>query len=361
MIIAPMLTMPHQDTKASYTTPDMATLQSDAPSTATYDYGTPQTDAVSSLIEPSLPATKPKNTPTMHEITHHHNQRTLPINTGWPLTFALLPLIAIPTRKQLRRAHTTPRNEKNNYGYDDLSHNLHRSISSDINTLEHRIALPSTTHLHDYGFLTKYQDVETGYLYYGFRYYDPETGRWPNRDPIEEQGGLNLYGFVGNDGVNSWDINGLSEKILWSGYGGGASYSFFASFGYYDYHLWSNCFEKDDGCCYKQEIRVRAVTFGIGIGLGVSFGGGGDADFLADKDKEWEAFNGGVTLDSALSVTYFVDSASAYSIFWLGDAKSIQMAEIQRTADFGVDVTFISKNTGRSRARLINEVSCECE
>ena len=29
---------------------------------------------------------------------------------------------------------------------------------------------------------------------------------WPSRDPIGELGGLNLYGFVGNDGVNRWDF-----------------------------------------------------------------------------------------------------------------------------------------------------------
>jgi len=58
-------------------------------------------------------------------------------------------------------------------------------------------------------FSTKYQDEESGYYYYGFRYYDPETGRWLNRDPIEEQGGYNLYGFVGNNGMNEWDYNGL--------------------------------------------------------------------------------------------------------------------------------------------------------
>jgi|GEM_PF-1640235 RHS repeat-associated protein len=44
---------------------------------------------------------------------------------------------------------------------------------------------------------------------YGFRYYDPQTGRWPSRDPIEEFGGLNLYGFVGNDAVSRWDFLGL--------------------------------------------------------------------------------------------------------------------------------------------------------
>ena len=32
---------------------------------------------------------------------------------------------------------------------------------------------------------------------------------WPSRDPIEEEGGLNLYGFVGNDGVDWVDYLGL--------------------------------------------------------------------------------------------------------------------------------------------------------
>jgi RHS repeat-associated protein len=44
---------------------------------------------------------------------------------------------------------------------------------------------------------------------YQYRHYDPKTGRWPSRDPIGERGGVNLYGFVGNDGVNRWDYLGL--------------------------------------------------------------------------------------------------------------------------------------------------------
>ena len=43
---------------------------------------------------------------------------------------------------------------------------------------------------------------------YNYRYYDPLTGRWPSRDPISERGGLNLYGFVRNNGVNQWDMLG---------------------------------------------------------------------------------------------------------------------------------------------------------
>jgi RHS repeat-associated protein len=58
-------------------------------------------------------------------------------------------------------------------------------------------------------FSTKYQDDETDLLYYGYRYYDPSTGRWPSRDPIEERGGLNLYGFAGNSPLNGVDPFGL--------------------------------------------------------------------------------------------------------------------------------------------------------
>jgi RHS repeat-associated protein len=57
-------------------------------------------------------------------------------------------------------------------------------------------------------FSTKYTDAESGLVYYGYRFYDPDRGRWPNRDPMGERGGLNLYGMVGNDAVNSIDYLG---------------------------------------------------------------------------------------------------------------------------------------------------------
>jgi hypothetical protein len=37
---------------------------------------------------------------------------------------------------------------------------------------------------------------------------------WPSRDPIEELGGGNLYGMVGNDAVNWWDLLGLQAITL---------------------------------------------------------------------------------------------------------------------------------------------------
>ncbi len=48
-------------------------------------------------------------------------------------------------------------------------------------------------------------------MYYGYRFYDPMTGRWPSRDPIGETGGYNLYGFVGNGPTGRVDLLGLLE------------------------------------------------------------------------------------------------------------------------------------------------------
>jgi RHS repeat-associated protein len=57
----------------------------------------------------------------------------------------------------------------------------------------------------------EFRDRETGYYNYGYRYYNPTTGRWPNRDPIGERGGLNLYGFVGNSPTSRFDRRGLQS------------------------------------------------------------------------------------------------------------------------------------------------------
>ena len=50
-------------------------------------------------------------------------------------------------------------------------------------------------------FSTKYFDG--GMYYYGMRFYDPSVGRWISRDPLGEEGGLNLYGFAGNGPTTS--------------------------------------------------------------------------------------------------------------------------------------------------------------
>jgi RHS repeat-associated protein len=73
-------------------------------------------------------------------------------------------------------------------------------------------AVGAAANAQPFGFSTKYTDTETGLVYYGpNRYYNPIPGRFINRDPIEENGGLNLYGFVDNDPINYFDTDGLRK------------------------------------------------------------------------------------------------------------------------------------------------------
>jgi len=74
--------------------------------------------------------------------------------------------------------------------------------------------------INPFRFSTKYQDDETDYLYYGYRYYNASTGRWLSRDPIQEKGGINLhafvpselheniYGFCANNSIHRFDRDG---------------------------------------------------------------------------------------------------------------------------------------------------------
>jgi RHS repeat-associated protein len=79
-------------------------------------------------------------------------------------------------------------------------------------------------------FSTKYQDDETDLLYYGFRYYNPSTGRWMSRDPIDEIAFLrsswqpvaaevknapnpNPYSFNFGDPLGKIDVLGLDSTI----------------------------------------------------------------------------------------------------------------------------------------------------
>ncbi|HRE84293.1 MAG TPA: RHS repeat-associated core domain-containing protein [Opitutaceae bacterium] len=64
---------------------------------------------------------------------------------------------------------------------------------------------PTTT----IGYGSLYRDAESGMSYHHHRYYHAKLGKFISRDPIGVQGGLNLYGYVRNNFVNSWDMLGL--------------------------------------------------------------------------------------------------------------------------------------------------------
>ena len=56
-------------------------------------------------------------------------------------------------------------------------------------------------------------DFDTELYYYKYRHYKADIGRWLGRDPIEEDGWINLYGFVENEPVGYWDRHGLEVRV----------------------------------------------------------------------------------------------------------------------------------------------------
>ncbi|MCD8299322.1 MAG: hypothetical protein LUD39_06170, partial [Opitutae bacterium] len=53
-----------------------------------------------------------------------------------------------------------------------------------------------------------FHDPELDLVYYNYRHYSPTLGRFLSRDPIQEQGGLNLYAFVKNFTIGAVDFAG---------------------------------------------------------------------------------------------------------------------------------------------------------
>ncbi len=58
-------------------------------------------------------------------------------------------------------------------------------------------------------FSSKRHDPETGWVYFGRRYYDPVTGRWTTPDPLGFTDGPNLYAYVHNNPLTHFDLYGL--------------------------------------------------------------------------------------------------------------------------------------------------------
>ncbi len=90
---------------------------------------------------------------------------------------------------------------------------LKRQYDSFGNILSEENSLPFEV---PFGFAGGLYDRDTKLVRFGYRDYDPETGRWTAKDPILFAGGdTDLYGYCLNDPVNIIDPNGLE---FWSAF-----------------------------------------------------------------------------------------------------------------------------------------------
>jgi RHS repeat-associated protein len=100
------------------------------------------------------------------------------------------------------------------------------------------------------------------YLHLGYRWYDPETGRFLQRDPIGVAGGLNTYAYVASNPVQFTDPAGL-VTLGWS-LGVGALIPFLAGSAEVGLHYgWSSTGQ------FSVDILI-SVGGGAGLGAGAS-------------------------------------------------------------------------------------------
>ena len=185
-----------------------------------------------------------------------------------------------------------------------------------------------------FGFSSQYTDRESELIYFGFRYYMPNWGRFLNRDPIEEAGGENLYRFVSNDPVNQWDLLGLWKVSVGIGW-------------IYAVKI-DISFDPDTGA------RSAGFTMGLGVGAAVSFTetdeqsessdvvaqSGDDVEFGSDDNEYKVGFAG----SAGVGILFASVGAEVSLDASFGDEGTMSV-EGNTTGSGGIGVAQISKTT----------------
>jgi RHS repeat-associated protein len=149
-----------------------------------------------------------------------------------------------------------------------------------------------------FGFAGGLWDPTTKLVQFGARTYDPEIGRWLERDPSLHKGGVNLYEYAKGDPVNLIDVNG--KFAVYFGLGGGAEVG--VGVGVSIQRSFGVLFDTDTGFhAYFSSIGSKGgVVLGANASAGLQLGIARDAgSFFGDSTDI--AVNAGEAVDVGVS------------------------------------------------------------
>ncbi|MGH7706439.1 MAG: RHS repeat-associated core domain-containing protein [Vulcanimicrobiaceae bacterium] len=164
----------------------------------------------------------------------------------------------------------------------------------------------TTGEMPTFGYAGMFYHKASGLYLTRYRAYNPDVGRWISRDPIGEVGGMNLYGYVGDNPASFIDPTGLCSK--------------------------SN---------FTPDLLLLI--------LGTEILGGGPEDPLADAAVAAEiaaAENAAIAADDLVTVTHFTSAEGALAIGEGGtlnagsfvttsDLSSLSPSEVESTLEIG--------------------------
>ena len=105
---------------------------------------------------------------------------------------------------------------------------------------------------------SEYYDSELDLVYYNYLHYSPSLGRFLSRDPIAEQGGLNLYAFVGNSPIIQTDSLGnewFPDRSPWEPM----------------YCCGNQPYRKSSHCCLEENGNPTLISVGTEDGSGLFY------------------------------------------------------------------------------------------